>query len=348
MTHPEATDRVAERFDLIVNGPALFNAVVAGLELDVFGRLSRQPGVPFEELREHTGLPAHKLRILLHALCATELIELGTAGYTNSPTAERLLATDGPDSWKDILLGWQKIYYPAFAEMTGALKSGTNTALATHPGDEPTLYQRLSHDPEAERVLHRSMAAFTLRSLSGLLENIDLTGVKRLLDVGGGDGTTAAALTDRFPGLDITVFDLPSVTELGRDGAPSAAPGGRIAFHPGDLFGDDFPGDVDAVLFSHVLEVFSADQITTLLRKAFDALPPGGRVFLYGFNAMDGERRGVYSARLSLYLNVLATGQGMAYPTGDYEKWLTEAGCSQVASITGLPYEHALITGTKR
>ncbi|MDN0193985.1 methyltransferase [Streptomyces sp. S.PNR 29] len=342
------TDRVIDRFDLIVNGPALFNAVVAALEFDIFSFLHRSPHSSFDQIREYVGIQPHKMRVLLHALCATELIELHESGYANSAAAEQLLVPDGADSWKHILLGWQKIYYPAFAETTVALREGRNTALDRHPGTEPTLYQRLSHDSQAEEVLHRSMAAFTLRSLDGLLDNIELAGVRRLLDVGGGDGTTATRLAARFPETEITVFDLPSVTQLAQDAQPDPGTGRPVRFHPGDLFADSFPRGMDTVLFSHVLEVFSEQQIVELLRKAFDALTPGGKIVLYGFNALDGERRGVYSARLSLYLNVLATGQGMAYPTEDYEKWLSQVGCVDVKSITGLPYEHGLITGTKK
>ncbi|HEY0806789.1 MAG TPA: methyltransferase, partial [Pseudonocardiaceae bacterium] len=123
--------------------------------------------------------------------------------------------------------------------------------------------------------------------------------------------------------------------------------GDRVRPRSGDLFADAFPADVDAVLFSHVLEVFSADDILRLLFKAFNVLPAGGRLFIYGFNASDDETRGMYSARLSLYLNVLATGRGMAYPAAEYEKWLGAVGCVDVRTITGLPYEHGLTMGTK-
>jgi hypothetical protein len=101
------------------------------------------------------------------------------------------------------------------------------------------------------------------------------------------------------------------------------------------------------VLFSHVLEVFSVDRVGRLLAKAVDALPAGGKVLVYGFNASDDESRGIFSARLSLYLNVLATGEGMAYPAGDYERWLRRLGCTNVRTVRGLPFEHGLTVGTK-
>jgi hypothetical protein len=346
VTAVPGTDQSYERFGLIVNGPALFNAVVTGLELDIFGYLFRHPDAGAAALQNFTGLPPHKLRVLLHALCSTELVDKTDDGYRNSPAAEELLASDGPDSWRAILLGWKHIYYPAFSHLTSALRAGTNTALSAFPGTEPTLYQRLAHDPESEAILHASMAAFTLRSMSGLLDNPEVATVRHLLDVGGGDGTTATRFAARYPGATVTIFDMPSVSGLAEHNIPPEVVG-RVRVHPGDLFADRFPGDVDAILFSHVLEVFSAEQIQILLAKAFDALPAGGRVFVYGFNASDDERRGIYSARLSLYLNVLASGEGMAYPASDYESWMRRAGFAAVTSFADLPYEHGLHVGTK-
>ncbi|WP_218782726.1 methyltransferase, partial [Streptomyces sp. BR123] len=341
---PRSADPVVERFHFLVNAPALFNAVVTALEWDVFGHLAEHPGASFEELRASTGVPAHSLRVLLHAVCTTGLLERHADGtYHNAPAAAELLAPDGPDSWRHILTGWREIYYPAFSRMSEALAAGTNTALDAHPGEEPTLYRRLAHDPQLEAVFHRSMSAFTLKSLDALVESEEFATVRHLLDVGGGDGTTSARLTARYPSLRSTVFDIPSVARL----AAGAEAGDRIRLHPGDLFTDPFPAGADAVLFSHVLEIFSGEQITQLLAKAHSVLPPGGRVFVYGYNVSDDETRGWYSARLSLYLNVLASGQGMAYPARDYEEWMRRAGFADVRTLTGYPYEHGLTIGTR-
>lgn len=339
----DAEEHLMKRFELLVNGPALFNAVVTGLELDIFAFL-RGRDADIEELNQAAGIPKHTMRVLMLALCSTELIERRGGRYRNSSLAERLLATDGEDSWRHILIGWQRIYYPAFAEMTPALRAGTNTALDAYEGSESTLYQRLAHHPEVEGILHASMSAFTLQSLGGLLDNAELSSVKHLVDVGGGDGTTARKLAARYPDLAVTIFDTPTVTMLAEQQMPDEV-AGRIGFASGDLFTDAFPVGADAVLFSHVLEVFSPEQIQQLLAKAVEALPPGGRVLVYGFNASDDETSGPYASRLSLYLNILATGHGMTYPAADYERWLREAGCSEVKTCGGLPFEHGLTMG---
>ncbi|GAA4225093.1 methyltransferase [Actinomadura meridiana] len=334
---------VYERFHFLVNAPALFHAVASAVELDIFRFLGERDQATFEELRAFTGVPAHQLRVLLQAVCSTGLVRKRDGAYVNSEAATDLLAADTPDSWTHIILGWRDIYYPAFPRLTASLRTGTNLALDDFPGDEPTLYQRLSRDPELESVFHRAMSAFTLRSARALVRREEFSPVRRLLDVGGGDGTTSALLADRHPEMALTIFDLPSVSKL----AASSANAGRLRFRPGDLFRDDFPEGSDAVLFSHVLEIFSADRILVLLRKAHAALPRGGRVFIYGFNVSENETSGVFSARLGLYFNVLASGQGMAYPARDYEEWLGAVGFEDVRTVSGMPYEHGLTMGVK-
>ncbi|WUI06095.1 acetylserotonin O-methyltransferase [Micromonospora sp. NBC_00421] len=339
-------DPVRERFNFLVNAPALFNAVATAAELRVFQLLAGRPGCDFDTIRAATGLPRHQLRVLLQAVCSTGLIERRDEGYHNSAVAGELLASDADDSWSHILIGWREVYYPAFAQMTEALRAGTNTALSRFPGDEPTLYQRLSRDPELEATFHRAMSAFTLRSVDGLVERQEFRDVRHLLDVGGGDGTTSVRLVARHPAMRCTVFDMPSVSRLATADPGRALPAG-VTLQPGDIFTDDFPTGPDAVLFSHVLEIFAAEQILGLMRKAYDALPDGGRVFIYGYNVSDDETSGIFGARLGLYFNVLASGQGMAYPARDYERWLRQAGFREIHTIGGLPYEHGLTLGTK-
>lgn len=341
-----ADARLRERFDLIVNGPALFNALLTGLELGVFALLGEGPA-GMGAVRGRTGLGAHQADVLMQALCSTELVRFADGCYTATPTAADLLIEQGPDRWLPTLRGWREIYYPAFASSTQALKAGTNTALAAIPGTGQTLYERLSADPGREAVLHACMSAFTMCSMQGLLENLDLAPGQHLLDIGGGDGTTARQIARAFPGVTVTVFDLPSVAARGlrpQDGSGTAQ--GPVSYVGGDLFDDPFPREADAVLFSHCLEVLSPESISLLITKAGASLKPGGRLFIYGYTP-SSEGHGVYSARLSLYLTVLATGQGRAYPAHVYEGILASAGLSQVVTVAGLPYEHSLMCATK-
>lgn len=340
-------DPVYQRFQLIVNGPALFNAIVAGLELGVFDLLADHPDADVELIADSTGLPPHQLRVLLLALCATGLVVKRDGRYRNSTVAAVALAEDRPDSWRNTLIGWQRFQYPAFPSLTSALRTGRNTALDAYPGTGPTLYHRLSHDPAQEAAYHDSIAPFTHLFAKALLEHPEVAGVRHLLDVGGGDGTTAIAFAENHPQSKATIFDFPTVVKHAETLVPAAL-ADRVLMWPGDLFEDEFPTGPDGVLFSHVLEPFSAEQSIGLLTRAYQALPVGGKILAYGMTAPDEEDGGgLLCARLSLFLSTLASGGGMAHPARDYEAWIREAGCRSVATYAGLPYEHSLVVGVK-
>ena len=338
--------KLFDRFQLIVNGPALFQALMTGIDLGVFDELSRRPGQSLDELAALTGLERLRLRALMLALCSTELVTRDRGLYTNSSLAERFLVGTADDGWAHILRAWEKIYYPAFPNLTEALSTGRNVGLDRIPGTGSTLYERLAGHPDLEGILHRSMSAFTLRSMSGLIDHCDLGGRRRLLDVGGGDGTTALALVAANPDLRVTLFDAPTVAGRMRPDAPEDHLA-RIDVVAGDIFADPFPSGCDVLLFSHLLEIFDEDQIRVLARKAFDALPVGGKVMIYGFLSTGDETAGVFGARLALYLNVLASGRGMAFPAGDYEAALSDVGFQEVRTVPDLPYEHGLVIGTR-
>jgi len=335
-----------DRLALIASGPAIFSAVVAGLELGIFGFLSQRPGSTCDELADFVGTPRHQLRVLMLTLCASGLVRREDGRYRNSEVADAYLAPDGPDSWRHIFLSRQATDYPAFPFTTQAIRTGTNAGLDAHEGPGTTLYERLSGDLRMQQVLHSSVQAFTLRTLPGLLASPELATIRSLLDVGGGTGTVAGAIAAAFQEIDVTVFDLASMEQEIALRAASSRLTGRLRHHTGDLFADPFP-TTDGVLFCHVLEICSPTQIRQLLAKAYDVVPAGGTVLIYSFTAPDTEDAGMLAAQLSLYLNVLATGTGMAYPAKDYQAWLAEAGWRKVRAYTDLPYEHSLIVATK-
>lgn len=345
MADTRASDRVFERFQLIVNAPALFNALVCGVDLGLFQFLSRSPNASFEDIRRAVTIAPHQLRVLLFAICTTELIEKDGDSYRNSEVAEAALAHDRPGSWQEILRGFQRFQYPAFPYLSSAFRSGEPTALDAYPGSGSSFYERISHNPELESGYHAFLAAFAQLLTPQLLQHEGFASVRHLLDVGGGSGETAVLFAERFSELRVTVFDLPSVARMGARAVPASV-SSRISFHPGNLMVDRFPGGVDGVLFSHVVEIFSAERIHSMFERAFEALAPGGKIFLYNMTAQDDEKGGPLCARASLFFNVLASGEGMTYPAKDYEAWLQEVGFVGVETFR-CQYEHAIVVGSK-
>jgi len=100
----------------------------------------------------------------------------------------------------------------------------------------------------------------------------------RWLDVGGGDGSVAEALLRVDPRLSCDIFNLPAVAPLVEDRARAGGLADRLGFVGGDFLAEPLPGSHDVLTFARVLHDWPADVARTLLEKAKQALPPGGRL----------------------------------------------------------------------
>ena len=83
----------------------------------------------------------------------------------------------------------------------------------------------------------RAMGSQMARRAAAVL---DLEGVDRILDVGGGWGHFSKALCERRPGLRATVLDIPEVAELAAADLAASELGDRIDFLPGDYLETDY------------------------------------------------------------------------------------------------------------
>ena len=326
-------------------GFSAFQTLVTGSKLRLFQLLADRPGRTRQELARELKLSEHSTRILLLASCTYELIERKEGKYFNSALADQFLTEKSMFP----ILGFTRycdvVQYKAFQFLTESLQEDTNAGLHTVPGTGDSLYKRLAQSPELEKIFQAGMAPRDRNSRQLLFDSKEFGAVKQLLDVGGGPGFIASLLKKEFPRLKITLFDLPSVCATAEQTFRELDTG-DLATHPGDFFADPFPSGPDAILFSHLLEIFSPDKIKGLLKKAYQALPAGGKVFIYGMACSDDETGGDMAAWGSLYFYALASGEGMMYPVSDYQAWLKEAGFKEVIDRRN-PFENMIVIATK-
>jgi cyclopropane fatty-acyl-phospholipid synthase-like methyltransferase len=77
---------------------------------------------------------------------------------------------------------------------------------------------------------------------------LDMSGVERLMDLGGGSGVISLALLRKYPGLTCMVVDIENVCAVGREIAAEHPAGDRITYHAADFLNDDLPAGFDMVL----------------------------------------------------------------------------------------------------
>lgn len=334
----------------IMNGYIHSQALITAVELGIFDLLHTHRGITVEDIQTKIKLKPYPARVLMLGICNTGLVYKNpeTKGYYNSPAAEELLIEHKPHSMIPFVKFNDRIQRKCLLHLTNSVKNNTNEGLKEFPGEGHTLYERFSHYPELEVLFQEALGAYTYWLSQPLWELKDFENVEHLLDIGGGDGTNAISLCERYPHLQVTILDRPSVCAQAEINVSKKNLKHRIRCVGLDVFQDAWPAGCDAVLASHFVEIFSPEKIQKLYSKIHNYLQNGGSFFLWAAVANENETGGLQAAKSSMYFLATASGEGMTYPIGDHIQWLTAANFTISNTEYVSPIEHVALAAKKR
>lgn len=198
-------------------------------------------------------------------------------------------------------------------------------------------------DPKAAEAYSALMSASQAMVAQQVLAAYPVARHRRLLDVGGGEGTFLRAVAARAPRLDLALLDLPPVAERAR--ARFAADGISIAVTGGDAFRDPWPEGADLISLVRVLHDHDDGPAQALLNAARRALAPGGALLIAEPMSETRGAARVGDAYFGLYL--LAMGSGRPRPRREIVGMLRTAGFKHVRSApTRLPTVASVVVAT--
>jgi demethylspheroidene O-methyltransferase len=147
---------------------------------------------------------------------------------------------------------------------------------------------------------------------------------RRLLDLGGGDGSFLCAAAAQAPDLQLMLFDLPPVAEQARACLVAAGLAGRFEAVGGDFLADPLPHGADVVSLVRVIHDHDDPAALGILRAAHRALPPGGTLLLAEPMAGTSGAEPIGDAYFGFYL--MAMGRGRARTQAELFALLRDAG----------------------
>src|SRR5277367_2302085 len=160
---------------------------------------------------------------LLDACVALGLLEKRGDEYVNTPAADKYLRADSPDTLGGYVRYSNSALYPMWGHLEDAVREGTHRWKQTFDLDGP-IFSHFFRTEEAMREFQRGMHGFGQLSSPAVIAAFDLSGFRRLVDLGGGTGHLPQAARERYPHLQTAVFDLPAVARV----------------YPGTIAGDFF------------------------------------------------------------------------------------------------------------
>ncbi|MGW1060200.1 methyltransferase [Micromonospora rubida] len=264
---------------LLANGTKAMDVLETALTMGLLDVLEPGPAV-LGELAEKFGVRPLRLYKFLDCLESLGFVErdepgddITAARYRAVPgLRDAVAAVAGPDAIERDRdrYPWRRLH-GRLAESLRGDAGMTDDDFAWPPRDD-----------EQTAAFERSMAV----GLGPVLETVHRHADRlwpdrrRLLDVGGGDGTLAARVLDDAPGLRADVYNLPAVAPLVELTRTRCGHPDRLGFVGGDFLAEPLPGGYDALAFVRVLHDWPNDVARTLVEKAYSALAPGGLLLI--------------------------------------------------------------------
>lgn len=305
--------RIVEMASAFYDSCVLF----AASDLGVFKKLAELGEAELEAIISACGLDRRGGRLLLDACVALGLCEKREGRYRNSPESALFLVPGSPTDLSEAIR-YNRDVYSAWGRLREMVQTGK-------PVERPELH--LGEDEERTRTFVLAMHHRALAIGQTVVPLLDLSGAKKVLDVGGGPGTYSMLIARMFPGVRCTVLDLPKVVRIAGELVGQAGMAERIELIGGDYHRMAFPGANDAVLFFGVLHQEDEEAIRSLLRRAFACLVPGGRVYVLDMMTDSSRTHPKFSTLFSLNM-ALTTERGWVFSDEDLDRWLAEAGFS--------------------
>ena len=229
-----------------------------------------------QDLAARLGVPERSLGILLRGCVALDLltVESGTGEYACTPLAAETLVP-GTSGYLGRLVDKEAFFYQAWGDLAACVRTD-RAALAP-------IQVRAREEPETTRNFLTALDDIAALFGGEFASHVDLGNRRRLLDVGGGVGSYAIALAERYPALEATILDLPEVVPWARTLWPTPGWMNGSLSKRIDFLVDPFPVGYDALLLSNIFHDQPPAINQGLLVKAREALAEDGQVIVYEF-----------------------------------------------------------------
>lgn len=302
ITRPIARRRAAALFDLCA-GFVYSQILVACLRLDLFEML-RGGALPVAEIARRAGLAPDVATRLLDAAAALRLVVLTADGrHGLGPLGAAMLDNPGVAA----MIEHHAVLYDDLRDPVAMLRHGHGVGL-----NRFWSYASDSDPAPGEDAASATYSALMSASQPMVAEEVAAAyrfdSHRRILDIGGGDGCFLETIAAQAPMASLVLFDRPAVAERARARFATTGLAHRAEVFGGDFRTDPLPPGADLVTLVRVLHDHDDAVVTALLRRARDALAPGGRLIIAEPMAATRGAERMGAAYFGIYL--LAMGQG--------------------------------------
>ena len=332
------TGDIIERRRILSEKAAAFResaAILTANELGIF-RILSEGEKSAEELALALNLDFRSLTALLNVLAGMEILAVEEGVYNFSELGREFLM-EGSDLYLGDIFRHNFRLFKRWVRLEEVIRTGK-------PIVDPKA--RASQSDQDLRAFILGMENISKVSAVELADAIDLDGVKKILDLGGGPGTYLQTLLTRLPEAAGVLLDFPRVVEIAKEQSIKKRLQDRISYIPGDMLEDDYGKEYDLIIVSNIIHSHSESAVKQIFQKCADAVSSGGRVIVKDFY-LDASGINPPGAALFTLNMMIGTAEGRSYKWNEITSWLANSGFSIVQQLKMASYSGVIAARKK-
>jgi hypothetical protein len=232
-----------------------------------------------EELAKATGTHEPSLRRMLRLLASVGITTEPEPGRFGLTEVGAQLRSDSPDSlYAFTRMFCHESHFSAWQGLAHSVRTGE--AAWDHVFGK-NIYAYLADLPELSELFNVAMSQESRISAGHIAAAYDFSGVSKVVDVGGGDGTLISAILSANPHLEGVVFDSPSGVAQANDVLAANGLTDRTTVVAGDFF-ESVPTDGDLYIIKSVFQDWDDGPAKAILRTCRAHMPEGATLLIVG------------------------------------------------------------------
>jgi SAM-dependent methyltransferase len=307
-------------------------ALKAALELDVFTAIG-EGAADVTALASRCAAAPRGIAALCDSLVVIGFLTKSAETYALSEDAAVFLDRRSPACIADVheFMAAPELIALMFQDPAGAVRRGGAPGLANISPDNP-VWVRFA----------RGMGPFMAHVAHLVVEQVGSPAPRLVLDVAAGHGQFGIAFARQFPDCHVTGLDWAAVAAVAQENAAAAGVAARYGTITGSAFEVEWGSGYDLVLLPNFLHHFDTAACVAILRRAHDALAPGGRVAIVEW-VTDDDRISPPAAALFTMTMLFTTPAGTTYTAAELAVMLADAGFAPPAVIPLAPTPMTLL-----
>jgi len=276
-----------------------------------------------------TGADESCISRLMRALCVVGVFRTNGEGRFALTGLGKPLQSNVPGSLRAMVITLGEVHYAAWAHLLESVKTGA-PAFPHAFGAE--MFDYLARENAAGTAFNRAMTDYSALSSCAVLLSYDFSGVRSIVDVGGGCGTLLTSILLMYPSMRGTLFDIAPVIAAAEQSLKAHPCRERCTMVSGNFL-DCVPRDFDAYLMSSVIHDWDDERAIKILQNCRRSMGQQSRVLLVEFIVPAGGKK---SFSKLLDLNMLVMNGGRERTESEYRRLFDAAGLRMTSVIPTL------------